>query len=148
MNEETPPAGNTKRSPEKPRAKKPPPRRGYSLEEKLQVVRETLAPGASVSIVARRHGINSNVVFRWRRMYARGELGKATGQKFLPVSVIDGGQPDPVHEGSLQKLLEPPPVPHGVIGIETAAGVKVRVSGRVDDRTLNLVLAEIRMPPQ
>lgn len=147
MNEETPQAGNIKKVPDKPRSKKHPARRGYSLEEKLQVVRETLAPGASVSIVARRHDINSNVVFRWRRMYACGELGKTAGQKFLPVGVIDGGLPDPVHEGSLQGLLEAPPATHGVIEIETAAGVKVRVSGRVDDRTLNLVLAEIRTPP-
>lgn len=105
MNEETPPAGNIKKVPDKPRSKKKSsPRRGYSLAEKLQVVRETLAPGASVSIVARRHDINSNVVFRWRRMYACGELGKMAGQKFLPVGVIDGGLPDPVHEGSLQGL--------------------------------------------
>jgi transposase len=31
------------------------------------MVAETLEPGASVSIVARRHDVNSNQLFRWRR---------------------------------------------------------------------------------
>jgi transposase len=42
-------------------------RRQYSEALKRQMVAETLAPGASVSIVARRHDVNSNQLFRWRR---------------------------------------------------------------------------------
>jgi transposase len=57
-----------------PKAKGPPLRRDYSLEFKLKIVRETLMPGASVSIVARRHDLNSNMLFRWRREYKNGEL--------------------------------------------------------------------------
>ena len=41
-------------------------RRQYS-ELKCQMVAETQAPGASVSIIARRHDVNSNQLFRWRR---------------------------------------------------------------------------------
>src|ERR1700745_1055000 len=46
---------------------KQPKRRQYSEALKRQMVAETLAPGASVSIVARRHDVNSNQLFRWRR---------------------------------------------------------------------------------
>jgi len=42
-------------------------RRQYSDALKRQMVAETLEPGASVSIVARRHDVNSNQLFRWRR---------------------------------------------------------------------------------
>jgi transposase len=129
-------------------------RKEHSLAKKLQVVRETLTPGASVSIVARRHDINSNMVFRWRKMYERGELrpvrrkDKKAARNFVPVGVLEHGGlralPAPEHDGALQGVIEHPPAEHGVIEIETGAGVKVRVSGRVDDRTLQLVLAEIR----
>jgi len=40
------------------------PRRPHSLEEKLQIVKETHVVGASVSTVARRHNVNPNQVFR------------------------------------------------------------------------------------
>jgi len=37
-------------------------------------VQLTLEPGASVSEVARAHGVNANQVFKWRRALERGEL--------------------------------------------------------------------------
>jgi transposase len=48
--------------------------RTYSREFKQQVIKETLEPGMSVSIVARRHDINANVVFAWRQQYQDGRL--------------------------------------------------------------------------
>jgi transposase len=42
-------------------------RRQYPEALKRQMVAETEVPGASVSIVARRHDVNSNQLFRWRR---------------------------------------------------------------------------------
>jgi transposase-like protein len=45
-------------------------RRRWSAEEKARIVQETYAPGMSVSLVARQHGIARNQVFTWRRLYA------------------------------------------------------------------------------
>jgi transposase-like protein len=42
-------------------------RRRYSAEVKAQVMAECDAPGASVAKVAMAHGINANVVHRWRQ---------------------------------------------------------------------------------
>ncbi len=42
-------------------------RRRRLVEEKVAIVQETLEPGASVSVVARRHGVNANQVFAWRK---------------------------------------------------------------------------------
>src|SRR5437763_14817859 len=42
-------------------------RRDWPEELKHQMVAETLEAGSSVSIVARRHDVNTNQLFNWRR---------------------------------------------------------------------------------
>src|SRR5436853_5757653 len=42
-------------------------RREWPDALKHQMVAETLEPGSSVSIVARRHDVNTNQLFKWRR---------------------------------------------------------------------------------
>lgn len=41
------------------------PRRFRSLEEKLRLIAEARAAGASVAAVARKHGVNANLLFVW-----------------------------------------------------------------------------------
>jgi hypothetical protein len=43
-------------------------RRSWPLEEKRRIVDEAFRPGMSVAEVARRHGLNSNQVFNWRKV--------------------------------------------------------------------------------
>ncbi len=43
-------------------------RRSWSDEDKQRIVREAVVPGASVADIARRHGVNANLVFNWRKM--------------------------------------------------------------------------------
>lgn len=61
-------------------------------EEKRRIVEETLGVGVSVSAVARRHGINANQVFQWRKLYREGALESCpVGElRLLPVTVSDG----------------------------------------------------------
>jgi transposase len=47
-------------------------RRYWPAHEKLRIVEESLAPGESVSAVARRNGVAPNPLFRWRRLMAEG----------------------------------------------------------------------------
>jgi transposase len=42
-------------------------RRRWSWSDKQQIVNETLAPGASISAVARRYGLHPSQVFAWRK---------------------------------------------------------------------------------
>ena len=61
-------------------------RRRYSAAMKAQVVAECDVPGTSVAKVAMSHGINANVVHRWRQLAREGKspvLAK-TGE-FMPV---------------------------------------------------------------
>jgi transposase len=47
-------------------------RRVRPEDEKRRIVAETFEPGASVSAVARRHGLNANLLFTWRRAMGSG----------------------------------------------------------------------------
>lgn len=62
-------------------------RRRWSAEEKAQIVQETYAPGMSVSLVARQHGVAPNQVFKWRQLYAEGALSAVgAGEEVVPAS--------------------------------------------------------------
>lgn len=61
-------------------------RRSYSKAFKTQVVQECSLPGNSVASVALRHGINTNVVHRWRRLAAC-QPSTETLPAFLPVTL-------------------------------------------------------------
>jgi transposase len=66
-----------------------PRRRRRSTEERRLIVEEALEPGASVARVARKHGVNANEVFGWKRLYETGRLGTpASGMTLLPVRVV------------------------------------------------------------
>lgn len=71
-------------------------RRGYSTMTKAQVVAQCAEAGASVAKIAMAHGINANVVHRWRKL-ARGAEAKAatkTGE-FIALPVTTAPPPVP-----------------------------------------------------
>lgn len=62
-------------------------RRWSPAEKKRAMVEETYAPGASVSLVARRHGVAPSQLFAWRRLAAAGALTAAgAGEPVVPAS--------------------------------------------------------------
>ncbi|WP_311969563.1 IS3 family transposase [Pseudomonas baltica] len=64
-------------------------RRRWSTEQKLAMVRESLEPGQSVSVVARRNGINANQLFLWRKLYQDGSLSAVSaGEAVVPASEL------------------------------------------------------------
>lgn len=64
-------------------------RRRWSPEQKLTMVRESLEPGQSVSLVARRNGINANQLFLWRKLYQDGSLSAVSaGEAVVPASEL------------------------------------------------------------
>jgi transposase len=119
--------------------------RVYSLEFKQQVVQETLEPGTSVSVVARRHDMNANVVFEWKRLYREGKL-KLPGveaaltsfTEVLPVNVIDLPLPvpRPAHLSANESPSTAGNVPPCVCEIEVEIGKRrVRIRGLPLERT-------------
>src|SRR5262249_37190214 len=60
-------------------------RRRWTAPEKVRMVEETLEPGMTVSLVARRHGVAANQLFTWRRLVAQGSLTAAgSGEEVVP----------------------------------------------------------------
>ena len=62
-------------------------RRRWSDEEKAEILAETLQPGASVSWVARRHGISPSQLFGWRKAAQRATGLSASITGLVPVVV-------------------------------------------------------------
>jgi transposase len=68
-------------------------RRSWTAEEKAQIVAESNAEGASVSSVARAHGLTPSQIFRWRRTIARSRPAPVPSLNFAPVVVEDKTAP-------------------------------------------------------
>ncbi len=56
-------------------------RRRESPAEKLAMVEATYDPGVTVSLVARRNGIQPNQLFAWRKLAAQGALTATSAQE-------------------------------------------------------------------
>ncbi|MGE0723770.1 MAG: transposase [Alphaproteobacteria bacterium] len=66
------------------------PRRRHSAAFKTEVLAACARPGASVASVALAHGVNANLVHRWRREVAdRGRVrrGNAELAEFVPMAI-------------------------------------------------------------
>ena len=78
-------------------------RQRWSAAEKLAMVRETYEPGMTVSLVARRHGINPNQLFHWRKLERIGALTAVeAGETVVPIAELDAARRQ-IRE--LQRLL-------------------------------------------
>ncbi len=91
-----------------------------------------MEPGASVAAVARRHSLNANMVFLWRRDPRFGP-GKDAAS-FLPVEVTPTGVAA-VLEPAEPTLANPTPVDptcESRIEIALASGHRLRLSGAFD----------------
>ena len=55
-------------------------RRTWPVDEKQRIVAEALSPDASVADIARRHGVNANLLFNWVRSARKLSLGAASSR--------------------------------------------------------------------
>jgi len=108
-------------------------RRYRSKQERRQVVEETLQPGASVAIIARRHGVNANQVFYWRKLYREGRLDvQPAAAQLVPVRVA----------AVVSAEQSPAKLYGGVIVVEVGRA-RIRIEGSVDAENLRLVLDRV-----
>jgi transposase len=109
-------------------------RRNRSWPEALkrEIVAASFAPGASVSVIARRYNVNANQVFRWRMLYRDGSDAPAdpTTPQLVPVLVTAEEHGD----------VAPAPRTVDTIEIELAGKYRLRVGSGVDGKALRRVL--------
>ena len=107
-------------------------RRVWSVDDKRRSVLETLAPGASVSVVARRHDLNANMLFTWRRAVEAGALPVADDKvMFVPATIT---------AAPTTTISPPSPVTVGGMEIVLASGDRIIVGIDVDAAALSRVV--------
>ena len=107
-------------------------RRLWPEDEKRRIVAETTQPGASVSVVSRRHDLNANMLFTWRRELGSGGSVAADGATTFVPAVIGA---EPVAAAS--------PTPSSLVGrmeITLAGCTRVIVGADVDAAALARVI--------
>ena len=112
-------------------------RRRWSAELKRELVAATLEPGSSVALVARRHEVNANQLFKWRRELAP-VASAAMG--LVPVEVTPTLSAGPLIEARPPAPERPEP---GRIEITLAGGVRVKIEGAADPAAVAAALGAV-----
>ena len=120
-------------------------RRNFRVADKKRIVAEAMAPGASISGVARRYGIDPRLLFRWKQEFAP----PPSEPVFLPVTVSDG--PDQAGARTAPEcaqvtgpiIVERSPQE---IEVELVGGRRVRFARDVEPETVRAMIALLEGP--
>jgi transposase len=119
-------------------------RPNYAPEYRRQVAITACEPNVSVAKLAQAHGLNPNMVFKWRRQYRAGLLGNVEGETaaLVPVTLrqdvaTDTAEPPTPAVQSAESASVSTVTPSLEIELN---GARVRVTGVVDPVQLRLVL--------
>ena len=108
-------------------------RRMHDPAFRARMVSLAMVPGASVHELARQHGLTPSLIYRWRRQALSQAAPPSAEVRLLPVQVAKS----PVEKPATRKLP-------GLIEIEFADGIRVRVDAAVSVAALRRVLAVLR----
>ncbi|MGH7103737.1 MAG: IS66-like element accessory protein TnpA [Acetobacteraceae bacterium] len=126
-------------------------RRRWTADEKAEILAESFQPGARVSQVARRYGVNRGLLWSWRHQ-ARKDAA-AAGRMFVPIRIAsETTAPLPStavqrhDDAAVARAAQPDGNGAGSIGgtIEVEiGGARVLVHGAVDTTALRQVLRHL-----
>lgn len=108
-------------------------RRRRSEEERRRIVVESFEPGASVSVVARRHDINTNLLFTWRRRYGADVEGCGGSASFVPAVLSTDAMAQAPSHAVAQSIA-------GRMEIELPGGCRLIAGNDVDTTVLGRVI--------
>jgi transposase len=132
-------------------------RRSWSLDQKREIVIASLQPGARAGDVAREYGINTGLLYTWRRQMLEGQLGAMVQPppSFARVEIAEPAEPPApprtTSARSAPAAVTPMPVSApagssvatGRIEITLPSGISLRVDADVDSRALRRALAAL-----
>ncbi|EPC5601654.1 IS66-like element accessory protein TnpA [Edwardsiella piscicida] len=116
----------------------------YPVEFKIKMVELSHQPGISVAQLAREHGINDNLLFKWRQFWREGKLRcPDTAESRLPTLIpvtldIDDA---PTHTPS-PKRTEPKTL--NISCEVTLRHGTLRLNGAVSENLLNMLIQELK----
>lgn len=108
-------------------------RRMRTPEEKRRIVEEVLYGGESVAVIARRHEVNANLVFSWKRQYENGLLS-TNATALVPIKV---------RKREVTTRRAPAVVDGECIEIDLGAGKCIRLRGKLAVATLDRFLTQL-----
>ncbi|MBB4399034.1 transposase [Bradyrhizobium sp. ERR14] len=122
-------------------------RRQFSADDKARFVKDTLAPGAVVSEVARRHGLSPQQLFTWRRQTRQPVAIPAAHapEAFVPAVVTPSSTPPERSPRQRRRLRKTPECAEnsGIIELEIN-GVAVRVGRGAEAATVAAVIHALK----
>jgi transposase len=113
-------------------------RRVWPIEQKREIVAESLGPDLTPSEVARKYGISSGLLYNWRRQFLDEQVALVSRRlpSFTQVQI------EPAPQRPQAALVQSVP-PRGLIEIVLPSGVTLRVDAAVDAAALRRVLAAL-----
>ena len=126
-------------------------RRRWAPAEKRRLVELTLGTGASVTAIAREHGVNRTNLRQWQALYRAGKLGlhakpatsaagATTSATFVPVNVVRPAGRPPMKEQVASQISG-----GVVVQVVLTTGATLRIETRSLDAALMCALvAELR----
>src|SRR5450830_1425801 len=113
-----------------------PKRRSFTAEQKKAITEEALAPGASVSRVARAHDLNTNQVFKWMREHQGKRHSGSIAPTLIPVMLSH------TDVAVMPTTAESPVMATGIIELHLPRG-RVCLTGTVDSGALRMILEHL-----
>ena len=129
-------------------------RRRWSIEEKREIVAESLGPGVRPIEIIHKHGITSGQLYAWRQQLTR-RVDRQPARamvNFARVEAATEEQSAPAPKTPVAAMAKPQtqmaamaaPRAKGLIEIVLPGGTSIRVDAHVDDRALRCVLGALR----
>ena len=115
-------------------------RPNHPIEFKRRLAQQACEPDVSVSQLAQAHGVNTNLLFKWRRHYRAGLFDTPVpSAALLPVSLVDAA----LKPARTEPPAAPDAAPHA--GIEIAFDdCTLRIDSAADMKLVRAVLALLR----
>lgn len=123
-------------------------RRSWTLEQKREIVAESLGPELTPTEVARKHAISSGQLYTWRQqlLTMSGAVIEHAMPRFAEVDLASASagasQSAAIGEAAPSRPLAPVRA-GGLIEIMLPSGVSLRVDAQVDGRALRRVLGAL-----
>src|SRR3954447_10092940 len=116
-------------------------RRSWTLEQKRQIVSESLGPELTPTDVARKHGISTGQIYTWRhQLLSFRPAALPQPPQFASVELAPSPGPTSLAPAPSSSV---PPRAEGLIEIVLPGGALLRVDAHVDGRALRRVLGAL-----
>ena len=121
-------------------------RRSWTVEQKREIVCESLGPDLTPTEVARKYRISTGQLYTWRQQLLSlpGSVVSQAPPRFAPVELAAASVPEPTPAQPFAPASPSlPPRLEGLIEILLPGGVCLRVDAHVDTRALRRILSAL-----